>query len=273
MRRVRDLRLIIAGASAALLLLSLSPASASSANISHSYSSLSNISDGSLVSLNPTQSNYVEPANTVNGQQLLGIAVASNDSLLAVDPTAGSVQVATSGTANTLVSTLNGSIGVGDQVSVSPINGLGMKAAPGSYVIGLAQTALNANTDGKITQNLTDKSGKTKQILVGFIRLGIAIGVGSTQGTNNQLDGLQQLSEELTGHAVSTARVVVSLIIALVGLAALVTLIYASIFSGIISIGRNPLAKYAVFRSMSSVLVMVLLIAAVASITIIFLLK
>lgn len=271
--QLRDLKLVSAGLVVTLLLLSLSPASASSANISHSYYSENNIQNGSLVSLNSLHSNYVEPSNSSNGEQLLGVAVASNDSLLAVDPTQGEVQVATSGTANTLVSNINGSITVGDQISVSPLDGLGMKASPGEYVIGLAQTQFNASTPGAVTESIQDKAGKSTQIQVGYVRLGIAIGADATSGSENKLSGLQAITENLTGHVVSTARIVVSLIIAIVSFVALVTLIYASIYGGILSIGRNPLAKSAVFRSMGSVFGMVILIAAVASVTIVFLLK
>src|SRR5665213_1249973 len=216
MRRMREIRLLVGGVGAALLLLGLSPAGASSANISHSYSSSTSIPNGSLVSLDPTQSNYVEPSNSDNGQQLLGIAVASDDSLIAVDSETGQIQVATSGTASTLVSTLDGPISVGDQVSVSPFNGVGMKATPGAHVIGLAQTPFSSQTQGTTTQVVTDKAGKTTQIVVGYAKLGIAIGTASTQGANDQLNYLEKLSKSLTGHAVSTIRVVLSLIIAII---------------------------------------------------------
>lgn len=272
-KKTRDVFRILAAISPFVFTLWLGLASAASANISHSYNSEGSITNGSLVSLDPSRSDYVEPANTNNGQQLLGIATASNDSLLAIDPSSSTVQVATSGTANTLVSTINGSIKVGDQISVSPLEGVGMKASPGAYVIGLAQTNLNSSTGGVITQSVKNKDGKVNQILVGYVRLGIAIGVGSTQGSGNQLNGLQQFIQSLTGHAVSTARIVVSLIIVIVALVSLVTLIYASIYSGIISIGRNPLAKYAVLRSVTSVLGMVILIAVVAGITVFSLLR
>jgi hypothetical protein len=91
---------------ASLLGLGLAPAGASSANISHSYHSTDSITNGSIVSLDPTRSDYVELANTDNGSRLLGVAVAKDDSLLAVDPTEGAVQVATSGNATVLVSNL-----------------------------------------------------------------------------------------------------------------------------------------------------------------------
>jgi hypothetical protein len=264
--------MVIAGVGAMLLLLSLTPANASSANISHSYSANNMISPGTLVSLDPNRTDYVEESNSDNGESLLGVAVAVNDSLLAEDASSGTVQVATSGTANTLVSTINGSVTVGDQISVSPVDGLGMKAAPGAFVIGLAQTALNSNSTGVIAHNVVNKSGKSTTIYVGYVRLGISIGAGMSDQTN-QNSGIQQLGRDITGRDISSARVIVSFIIALVAVISLITLIYASIYSGIISIGRNPLAKYAVFRSLSSVLIMIVLIVIIASVTVVLLLR
>ena len=270
---MREIRLLVGGVGAALLLLGLSPAGASSANISHSYSSSTSIPNGSLVSLDPTQSNYVVPANSDNGQQLLGIAVASNDSLIAVDSTTGQIQVATSGTASTLVSNLDGSIAVGDQISVSPFNGIGMKAEPGSNVIGLAQTAFSSKTAGAVSKQVTNKSGKSTSVVVGYIKLGIAIGTGSSQAADSQSSYLQKFAKSITGHTVSSVRVALSMIIAVVAFLALITLVYASIYGSIISIGRNPLAKFAVFRTLTSVLGMVLLTAVIASLTIFLLLR
>ncbi len=140
MRQKRYLRLFAVVVTSALAVLGLAPAGASSANISHSYKATSGIQNGSLVSLDAKRSDYVLPANTDNATQLLGVAVASNDSLIAVDDTPGAIQVATTGVATALVSNINGDISVGDQVGTSPFDGLGMKALPGSQIIGLAQT-------------------------------------------------------------------------------------------------------------------------------------
>ena len=250
----------------ALFVMGLTPVGAASANISHSYGSSVTITTGSLVSLDPLHTNFVVPANTDNGLQLLGVAVNSKDSLLAVDSTSatGSIQVATSGTVNTLVSDVNGDINVGDQVSVSPFNGVGMKAVEGNQLIGLAQSAFTSKSADKTIEKVTDKTGKSTQVNVGYVTLGIAIGsVPSTSG-GAKLNAIQQVVKSLTGHAISTFRATLALIVALSASVALVVLIYASIYGGIISIGRNPLAKYAVFRSLISVLGMAGLTALVA---------
>jgi hypothetical protein len=273
MRALRGLKLILTGVVTLLVLLGLSPAGASSANISHSYLSSSPISNGSIVALDPKRTDYVVTADTSNGDRLLGVAVASDDSLLAVDAGKGKVQVATSGNANTVVSTVNGDIKVGDQIAVSPFTGVGMKASGGTHVIGVAQTAFNNGSENATTQEITDKNGKTKEVALGYVRISIAIGKGAGVEGDQNLNDLQKLAKSLTGREVSTVRVIISLIIALVALTALVVLIYASIYGSIISIGRNPLAKYAVFRTLGSVVGMSVLMAGVAALTIFFLLR
>lgn len=257
-----------------VVLLGLLPAGASSANISHSYKSAESLQDGSLVSLNPDRSDYVEAANTSNAKRLLGVVVDSEDSLLAVDAQDGSAQVATSGTASALVSTINGDIKVGDQIAVSPFAGVGMKAGPSSRIIGLAQTAFSADSAGVASQQVTDKGGKQRTVYYGLVRVNISVGTASSAGNaQDNLSGLQRLARSLTGHVVSTPRIILSLVVACAALIALITLIYASIYGSIISIGRNPLAKYAVFRSLGGVLLLASLLAAVAGLTIFFLLR
>jgi len=275
MRKMQRFRLMFISVGIALFVMGLSPAGASSANISHSYSTDTNITNGSLVSLDPHRSDYVVLANSGNGQQLLGVAVATNDSLIAIDAKTGNgtVQVATSGTVNALVSDINGAIKVGDQISVSPFNGVGMKASSGEQIIGLAQTAFNNSTAGATPEQVTDKNGKSSQMMVGYVKLGISIGSMPTYGNSSQLNGLQQVAKSLTGHTVSKFRTIISVIVAVMASVALVVLIYASIYGSIISIGRNPLAKYAVFRSLASVFGMAALTAVVAGVTIFLLLR
>ena len=212
-------------------------------------------------------------ANTSNGKRLIGVAVKSDDSLLAVDATKGKIQVATSGNTTVLVSTLNGPVKVGDQIAVSPFNGIGMKSVAGSEVIGLAQTDLNDSTEGTVTQNVVDKDGKSTSIRVGLVRVTIGVGTDTSAGSGIELNSLQKAAQSITGKVVPTSRVVMSLIIAIIALITLMTLIYGAIYGSIISIGRNPLARFAVFRTLGSVLAMAGLTALLAGIIIFFLLR
>lgn len=265
-------RPLFAGLIILLVVSAGSMAVASSANLSRSFNSNAKIENGSLVSLEAQRSDYVEYANSNNAKRLIGVAANPNESLLAVDPTTGKVQVATSGNASALVSTLNGNIKVGDLIAVSPFSGIGMKSVYGAKVIGLAQTNLNDSTAGTVSRQVTDKDGKTTTIKVGLVRVSLDVRTdNNSRGV--ELNSLQRAAEVLTGRTVPTIRVVISLVIAIVALAALVTLIYGAIYSSIVSIGRNPLAKVAVFKSLGWVLAMAAATALLAGITIFFLLR
>jgi hypothetical protein len=273
MRKLRHLRLLVTGTGIILGIFSLGPANAASANISHSYNGSGNIPNGSIVSLDPSHSGYVELANTSNNSRLIGVALNSKDSLLAVNPTSGTVQVAINGTVNTLVSTVNGNIKVGDQISASPFSGIGMLTTPGMHFIGIAQTNFTNTSPQATVEQVKDKTGVVHKIDVGYIRLSIAIGSNSTSGAGSNADALQRLIKSLTGQTISVIRIILSIMVACITLVSLVTIIYASIYGSIISIGRNPLAQHAVFRTLTSVMIMALLTITIASVTIYYLLK
>jgi hypothetical protein len=263
---------VVTGVVVFLLFAGLSRAAAASANISKSYNTSQKIANGSIVSLDPGRSGYIQLANSDNGSRLLGIAVAAGDSLLAVDSDTSKAQVAISGTADVLVSSLGGDVKVGDQIAVSPFNGIGMKAVPGSRTIGIAQTAFNSSSEGAIDKQVSDKDGREKNIRVGYVRVSIVIGTNIAQASTN-LNSFQKAAKALTGHTVSTLRAVLGLLVAVGTILILVTLIYSSAYSVIISIGRNPLAKYSLLRALGSVVGLAVLITLVAGLLIFFLLS
>src|ERR1700722_14871351 len=200
--------IIVGTALSVVIILSagFSHASAASANISRSYKSTSSIQTGSLVSVVPGKTGYVESSNSSNAESLIGVTVISSQSLLAVNASKSTVQVATDGTVNGLVSTINGSISVGQQIAVSPFNGVGMKSEAGDRVIGIAQTAFNSKSPGATSETVKDSSGQSHNILVGFVRL--TIDVGSTKSPNFSLASIQELVQNLTGHPISIVRLI-----------------------------------------------------------------
>jgi len=245
---------------------------ASSANLSKSYNSSSTIQNGSLVSLDADRSDYVEASNVDNVSKLFGVAVDRNTSLLAVDSEPGKAQVATSGTVNVLVSTVNGPVKVGDQITSSPFSGIGMKAEPGVRVIGIAETSFVGTSQDGVTRQVANKNGKKQTIQVGYVRASVAVGT-SASATSEKLSALQKAAKSITGRTISTFRIIASLTVLIFSFLILVTLIYSSIYSGIVSIGRNPLAKYSVFRALGSVMAMAFGIVIIAGIIIFLLLR
>lgn len=239
------------------------PVAAQLANISHSYKTNASIQTGFLVSLEPDRSDYVVPATIENADRLFGVAVDANKSLLAADSDTGKVQVATSGSVIAYVSTLNGDIKPGDQIAVTPFEGIGAKSTPGGQVVGLAQTGLNKKTAGAVDKTITDNKKQGHHMYVGLVRLNIGVTTAALSSSTN-LNGLQRVTKSLTGHSVPTVRIAVSMTILVVALLAIITLMYTSIYGGIIAIGRNPLAKYAVLRILISILSMAFFMALVA---------
>lgn len=149
---------------------------------------------------------------------------------------------------------------------MSPFGGMGMKASPGDHVIGVAQAAFDSDTQGAQSQEVKNIKGVTKKIWTGAIPVTIAIGIDNESGLNSeqQLHGLQKFIWSLTGHVIPVTRIVISLVVTILAIIALVTLIYASTYGSIISIGRNPLAKYSILRSLRYVLIATGFIALVA---------
>jgi len=269
-RRIQGVA-VLAGVTVGGLCVAMAATQAASPNLSRSYDSDQSIPNGSLVSLSANDDQKVQAANTSNAGRLLGIAVNGNDSLLAIEPQPSKIQVATSGSAIALVSTVNGSIRVGDQIGPSPFNGIGMKAPVGSRVVGLAQTAFGTESAEGVKREVTDKGGKKSAVNLGYVRVAIALGTNTTAKQDN-LNSLQKAVRSITGRTVSTLRIVASLVVLLLTFIILVTLIYSSIYGGIVSIGRNPLAKYTVFRALGSVVGLAIGVVIVAGILIFLLL-
>lgn len=256
-----------------LILLGLSPATAASANLSHSYQATENIPNGSIVSLDSHRSGYVDLTNTNNASRLIGVALPSQDSLLAINPTTSSVQVALAGTVNTLVTNVNGDVQVGDQISASPFDGVGMEALPGVRIIGIAQSTFSSSSADAATEPVKNKSGQTQEIKVGYIRLTIAIASGQTSSSSSSANFLQRLIKDITGKTIPTIRIILGILVTFLSLVSLVTLIYTSIYGSIIAVGRNPLAKRAIFRMLIFVMIVACLTITIASVAIYYLLQ
>jgi hypothetical protein len=255
-----------------LLMLSSGLVSAASPSISYPYQSSTSLSDGELVSQDASQNGYVTPANLDNSSKLLGIVVSGPNSLIAVGQTPGRVQVAAGGTTNALMSTINGDIAPGIQLSVSPLNGIGMKALAGSRIVGVARSSLSSKTPGAETETIKNKNGQPETVKIGYVEVSIAVGAYVQDSTSPKLTTLQRVVRNITGKTIPTTRIIVSMIIALVTIVALFTVIYTSISSTIISVARNPLAKHAIFHTLTSVMLMVLLATSVSGLVIYFLL-
>ncbi len=214
-------------------------------------SSDSNIVAGALVSLKNGTPNAVELGTRANVDSLLGVV--SDQSVIELSNDNGSVQVVTSGVTTALVSDINGTIKISDKITTSPIAGVGMKATTSTTTIGKAQANLSdVDTNA---QTVTDKDGKQRTVHIGAVPLQIDKTYYQASGQSSRyLPGfLQNTANSVAGHEVSSLRVVVATLLILLLFVTVSILLYSSVRSSIISIGRNPLSDEAVHKSLLEV--------------------
>ncbi|HSX28682.1 MAG TPA: hypothetical protein VLF60_04510 [Candidatus Saccharimonadales bacterium] len=206
---------------------------------------------GALVVLEPGKQGIVHLATP---DQVSGLAgVVANKPLVELSSSGKSVQVVTSGVTKVLVSDINGAVKTGDKITASPISGVGMKANSSTQIVGIAQADLQS---GDVTERtITDKQGKQQQVHIGVIS--VQINISYYMSTNDKRSlvpaFLQGFANSIAGKDVSIARVLASSLVLLLGFMSIAVLLYASIHSSIISIGRNPLSENAVRKSLFEV--------------------
>lgn len=210
-----------------------------------------NIVEGAVVSLKPDTPNTVELANPSRADKLIGIV--GDNPLIELSDGTNSVQVVTSGVTRALVSNINGGIKAGDRITASPIEGVGMKATQSGVVVGIAQDDLETVQTSERT--ITDKDGKQQTVKIGTIPVQVdtVFFAGNTSGTSFVPGALQQLANNIAGHEVSAIRVLIAALLLTLLLVSVVVLLYSSVKSSIISIGRNPLSETAVHKSLLQV--------------------
>jgi hypothetical protein len=247
----------------------LTPAIASALTlISQGFLTNSTIAVGSIVSLKNDSADYVDPATVDNADAILGVVINSADAQVSLSSGQGNqVQVVTGGIEQVLVSDINGDISIGDSITASPVDGVGMKATSNAKVVGIAQSSFPNSSATQ--QSYTTKSGQKKTVTIGEVPILINVAYYYKQPNKTLIPpALQNIANALAGKAVNSLPIIASIVIFIVTLIIVVSIIYALIHSSIISIGRNPMSQAAVYRNVVQLsgLVIVILAVAVASI-------
>lgn len=236
--------------------------------ISQGYTTEDTLSIGSIVSLKDGTSDQVVASSSSNVNNILGVVINDGSSLLTVsNGEEDQVQVATSGIATVLVSDINGPVVQGDQITASPVRGVGMKATSNAKVVGVAQSAPtnSANKD----QTYTDDQGKKQPITLGEVQLLVGVTYFYAEPDKTLIPpAIQNLANALAGKTVNSLPIIISAIIFIVTIIVVVSIIFSMIRSSIISVGRNPMSQSAVFRDVIQLSALVLGILAVAVIAI-----
>ena len=240
--------------------------------VSTGYNADSKLPLASIVSLKKGSVKDIEMTSLENVENMLGVVINPENSLLTVTSRGeNEMQVSTSGEVQVLVSDINGSIRRGDHITASPISGVGMKTTTNARVLGIAQGDL-ADSDAS-NQAYKGVDGTEHSAKIGTIPVQVNISYYFKEPDKTLVpSALQNIANSFAGKEVSTIPILVSAGIFLVVVIVVASIIYSTIKSSIISVGRNPMSQSAVYRSLIQISALVLAILGVGVVAIYFVL-
>lgn len=247
----------------------------SAQSVTRGYGSDEVLQRGMIVGLKKDDVNKVTAINFNELNHILGVVVAQNDSPITVSNNTQHIFVATSGRFDVLVSDQLGAIGVNDYVTLSSLAGIGMKANSNqSDIVGRAVGGFDGNTGVIGTVQLTDNDKQTRNVHIGRIAVELAVGRNPLARNSNGAPAfLSRAGEAIAGKNVSALRLYLSALVFIIGTLISGAVLYAGIKSSIIAIGRNPLGKRSILRSLTGVSITALFVFIMSIIAVYLLLK
>jgi len=236
-----------------------------SQGIAQSYATDTAIRQGMIVGLKKGDSSKVEPLSKNNISNMQGVAISASDAPITLSGSGSTTQiyVATSGRYDVLVSNQNGPIHSGDYVSISALNGIGMKADDTEpTVLGKAVADFTATNSTEGTATLKNNNGGTTTVVIGSIAVDINVSNNPNEGRGSgNLPGfLQVASNTIANKPVGAPRIYLSLAILLLSALISGSLLYSSVKNGLVAIGRNPLARQSIIRGLLQVILVSIII-------------
>ena len=151
-----------------------------------------------------------------------------------------------------------------------------MKASSKEQIIvGKASAGFNGRDSVVGSTDIKDSSGITKKINLGRIStdIGVANNPNYESGISNLPMFLSGAAETIAGKKVESSRIYLAGVIFIICSIIAGTLMYAGVRSGIISIGRNPLSKQPIIRSLIQVILFGLIVFIIGIFAVYLLLK
>jgi hypothetical protein len=253
-----------------LALISLAiPATAGAVTpISQGYSSSDKLSVGSIVSLQNNTTDQVSATTISNLNSIFGVVINDSNSLISLTSGQGEqFQVATSGVVQVLVSDISGDIYQGDQITASPISGVGMKATDSVKVVGIAQDRLSNNNGSK--QSYKDKNGHKHTVLAGQVPVLINVSYYYKQPIKTLIPtAVQNIANAMAGRPVNSLPILISMGIFILTMIIVTIIVYSMVHGSLISVGRNPMSQSAIYRELIQMSALVVGILGVAVVSI-----
>ncbi len=247
-------------------------------NLTQGYLSDQPLQNGMLVRLKPKEATKVESLKRENAPDMLGVTVSSTDSPVSIsDPTQNQVFVATFGKYQVLVSNQNGSINSGDFITISSLDGVGMKADRSQEIIlGKALTGFNGGGDRDSSTTLSSNGGDKQDIALKRITVDISVSrnpIYSGDVVAGVPNFLTKTARLVSSRPITAVRIYACLGILVLALLVGGSIIYSGVRTGMRSVGRNPLAKKSILRGLISVTLMALIVVTVGLIAVYLILR
>ena len=210
---------------------------------------------GMVVALSQTGSPEepkVERASPEVDNSIIGVTTTPDSELVTIASGQQQAYVQATGEVDAFVSDLNGSVEAGDELAISPLRGILMKAdSRTATVIGIAIEGFA----GKSVQTRSiDENGQRQEVRMATLRINLDHKAASNQQGLDGDSSLERLGHAITGENVGEIRVVAALIIFLIVLVAEGGIIYGAASSAITALGRNPMARKVILREMVKVI-------------------
>jgi hypothetical protein len=247
--------------------------------VTQSYNADKTVENGMIVELKTKDPTSVVPVPQTDVSKILGIVIPTASATIVLTPqniTQQQVLVATAGSYKVLVSNQNGPINVGDFITVSAIAGVGMKAdANETEVIGKAAAVFSGTNNVLGSVSLKDSTGKQIKVSVSEITIDMDISHNPLyQMSADYVPGfLSNVAIAVASKPVSVARIYIATVILLITMLITGNMLYSGVRSGMIAVGRNPLSKKSIIKSLIETVAAGLIIFVVGIIAVYLLLK
>ncbi|MCA9326972.1 hypothetical protein KDA14_00405 [Candidatus Saccharibacteria bacterium] len=269
---------VLASLAVSLLLALCMPLTLHAQTVSQGYGTTGNVQKGMIVMIDPKDSSKVAALSNKSDTSMLGVVVSANDTVVSLggDSSSSQVYVASNGKYDALISTQNGPVKSGDIISISALDGIGMKADSGqNTILGKALANFDGSKNVIGTATLTTSTGG-KNVSIGLVQIDISIShnplAASVSGPPVPAF-LRKSGDSIAGKPVSTVRLYVSLAVLLITIFMTSNLLYGGVRSSLVSIGRNPLAKKSILRGLIQVIILGLMVFVIGLVAIYLLLK
>jgi len=267
---VVGLLLLVVGATKAVL----------AQNVTQGYGSDTALRNGLIVQLTPGDASKVQPLTQENAANMLGVTVSSNNSpvSLSTNGAAAQVYVATYGQYDVLVGNQNGAIKTGDFITISSLDGVGMKADGGeAIIVGKALGNFDGKTNTVGSTTLQTSSG-SETVALGYVSVNISVAHNPLYQKQTATPAgvpsfLAKAAKVVTNKPLGAARLYAALAVLLLALIVAGALLYAGVRSSVTAIGRNPLARHSIMRGLAQVILLALIIVSAGLVAVYLLLK